>query len=391
MNRLIKISLLLLITTVMSYGQKKTLIDKSFSTDKNTTAIFNIDNNNVIIEESTDGKIHFNYTIEFDGFSKKEIREKVEQIKVDAGKFENHITLTVTSKSKMSGLVYTYNAEGGLILKSDLLSKKRDTVFLKSKDSLIKELFDNSQKKFSKPFEYFNKRFKTKDKDGKLINVRKSNVDIMRSQFKIKIPPYMKITIVGKDAEIKMTDTFRNEFNLGLKGGMISVKELYNVYNKFKIEDATFQAYDIDGGDFEFNNIRKGKIGSLKNTNISSEFSEIELGEIHQNVTITDFNGEYYFYNWAKDFERFNLYSEYSKIHFFYPKDDYAFKVFGNNTKNFVGKYEINMQPNSKGEKFNMMERKSRNEGHFSGNIFFDIIHGIIYSYEDSIKTINKD
>ena len=48
------------------------------------------------------------------------------------------------------------------------------------------------------------------------------------------------------------------------------------------------------------------------------------------------------------------------------------------------------MQPNKKGEKFNMMEKKAKNKKTSSGHIDFDIIHGIVYSHNDSIKTINK-
>jgi hypothetical protein len=162
-----------------------------------------------------------------------------------------------------------------------------------------------------------------------------------------------------------------------------------NEYNLFKIENANLRAEGIVGGSYDFNNISKGLIGSLQNAKITSEFSKIQIGELKEKVSITDFNSEYFFYNWDPNFKRFDLFSEYSKIHLFYPEDnDFSMKVMGNNTKSMYGnKYEVNMQPTSKGEKFNMMERKAKGEGHFSGAINFDIIHGIIYNYNDTFTS----
>jgi hypothetical protein len=62
-------------------------------------------------------------------------------------------------------------------------------------------------------------------------------------------------------------------------------------------------------------------------------------------------------------------------------------KVMGNNTKSMYGKdLVIEMQPARKGVKHYMMERKAKGEGHFAGAINFDIIHGIIYNYNDTFK-----
>lgn len=171
-----------------------------------------------------------------------------------------------------------------------------------------------------------------------------------------------------------------------LKGGTLKTKSIINSFNKVKVENANIEATEIVGGDYEFTNLKNSKIVSIENVKIISEFSKVEIGEIRKGNTITDFNSEYWFYNWSDNFERFHLYSEYSKIHFFYPALDYGFKVIGHNTKNFVDKYQINMQPTSKDDKYIMMEKKQKGEGVFSGQIFFDIIHGIIYSYKDSKK-----
>jgi|GEM_PF-3144228 len=390
MKRLVfKICILMLITSGSIFAQKETVYSKEFFTDKNTTAIFNLENTTVAIEASTDGKIHFNYTLEFDGYSKKEVEEKLQSISVEATKFENHITLVSNSITQISNVNYTYDALNGLILDYDNSIKTKDSIVRKSRDSILKEIRYNTFGKLKAPFKYFGNRFKTQDENGKLKNIRKRNVKILRSQFVIKIPPYLKLKINGKDAQITMRDDSMNELSVVLKRGYFYAKQLINEYNLFKIENANLRAEAIVGGTYSFNNISKGLIGSLQNVNIASEFSKIQIGELKEKVSITDFNSEYFFYNWDPDFKRFDLFSEYSKIHLFYPEGhDYSLKVMGNNTKSMYGnKFEVNMQPTSKGVKYNMMERKAKGEGHFSGAINFDIIHGIIYNYNDTFSS----
>ncbi|MFT4611623.1 MAG: hypothetical protein ACJA1H_002079 [Glaciecola sp.] len=383
-----KIGVLMLITSVSVFAQKKTVYSERFSADENTTAIFNLENTTVSIETSTDGKVHFDYTLEFIGYSVEEMREQLGEIKVEATKFENHITLVSNSVTKISSVSYTYDAPDGLVLDYDGWQKDSDSIVRKSKDSIIEEIHYNAFGKINAPFKYFGERFKTMKASGKLKNIKMSDVKILRSQFFIKIPPNLKLKINGKDAQITMRDNSANELSVVLKRGYFYAKQLSNEYNVFKIENANLRAEGIIGGNYVFNNISKGLIGSLQNVKITSEFSKIQIGELKEKVSITDFNSEYFFYNWSTDFKRFDLFSEYSKIHLFYPKDtDFSMKFMGNNTKSMYGDdLVIEMQPTSKGEKYNMMERKAKGEGHFAGAINFDIIHGIIYNYNDTFK-----
>ncbi|MBU2928516.1 hypothetical protein [Winogradskyella psychrotolerans] len=377
---------LMLITSVMLNAQQHKIYSESFTIDKTTTAIFNLDNMTVALEESTDGKVYVDYIMEFDGYSKKEINSFLDEINVEAGKYDNHITLTASSENKVSIETYEFKTTDAITINQSFFEPKKDSVSRKSLDGLRLEIEQDNHSVQRNSLKYINDRFKKVDKNGKVTNFKKGGVKMMRSRFTIKIPPHLKLTINAKESGLYIRHHLRNELTGTLIGGTMKAKEISNPYNNLKIENATMEALAIDGGDFEFINLKNSKIGSIQNTKITSEFSKFEIGEIQKNVTITDFNSEYYFYNWAKDFKRFNLYSEYSKIHFFYPKLDYSFKVIGNNTKNFIGKYTIEMQPTKKGEKFNMMERKLQGKGEFSGEIFFDIIHGIIYSYNDSIK-----
>ncbi|WP_298904723.1 hypothetical protein [uncultured Psychroserpens sp.] len=380
-----KICLLILITSVSVFAQKKTVYSESFSVNKNTTVIFNLDNITVAIEESRDGKIHFDYTLEFDGYSKKEMQKNLDELKVKATMFDNHVTLVANSTSQLSAVNYVYSVNE-LVIEDDIFSKSRDSIVRKSRDSIIREVRSHGRfGKFTNSLKYLNNRFKTRDKDGKLRNIRNGDVKIMRNHFVIKIPSFLKLKINGKNAQVTMRENTINELSVELKRGYFNAKELLNDYNVFKIIDASFKSEGLVGGSYEFNNVSQGLIGSIRDVKITSEFSKIEIGEIQEKTSITDFNSEYWFYNWGKNFKRFDLLSEYSKIHFFYPETyDFSMKFIGNNTVNHFDNVSVTMQPTKNGEKFNMVERKAKGEGHFSGAINFDIVHGIIYTVNDT-------
>ncbi len=383
-----KLCCVMLITSFSIQAQKERIYSKSFETDKETTMILNLDNSSVIIEPSTNGNVEIDHNLEFEGYSKKDIKKLLASISVEAIMFENHITVIATKIPKTK-TEYVYNGTGAIFLDNDFkFSIKKDSIVRKSKDSVLKQLRVSKLKTIA----FQNNRFKVKESNGKIVNLRdRSSLKIKRGRFVIKIPPFVKLTTNAKNSYITLRDDMINELTIDLKKGALNAKSLANGYNKMKIDDATVRVEHILGGDYTFNNVKHGLIGSVQNAKIGSEFSKIEIGEIAKGTSITDFKSEYWFYNFSNDFKRFDLYSEYSKVHFFYPEFDHSFKVFGNNTINHVGDTKIEMQPNRKGVKFIMMERKPNGKGSFSGHINFDIVHGIIYSHNDSILTINRD
>ncbi|BAO76707.1 hypothetical protein WPG_2477 [Winogradskyella sp. PG-2] len=383
----------MLITSVMSYGQRHQVLKKSVEVDKNTSVVLNFQNIYLAIEESTDGKIHFDYAMEFEGYSKKEIQKKLNELVAEVSSSDNHVTLKAKSINQITFSYFELKSDHGLYIEGDFFDMKKDSVIRKSKDSLLGQIKNNNRTKWSKnPLEYINGRFKKMDKDGKLSNIRKGNVDIMRSQFVIKVPPFVKLNINAQNSGVHFRIDMQNELSISIKEGTLKTKALMNTYNVIRIDNANFEAEAISGGAYNFKNVKNGKIGSVQQVKIDSEFSKLEIGEIGKNISITDFNSEYWFYNWSDFFDRFNLYSEYSKIHFWYPRKNHSIKVIGNNTINLLGnnKFEINMQPTSKGEKYTMMTKEPNPGETLSGRVFFDIVHGIIYSHNDSIKKINN-
>ena len=140
-----KISLLMLITSVMCYGQRHQILKKSIEVDKNASIVLNFENIYVAIEESTDGKIYFDYKIEFDGYSKKDIQKKLDEVSAEVSNFDNGITLKVKSEKQITFEQYAFKTEHGIHIDDDLFDKKSDTVFRKSKDSLLREIKYNNR------------------------------------------------------------------------------------------------------------------------------------------------------------------------------------------------------------------------------------------------------
>ncbi|MDY2587244.1 hypothetical protein [Winogradskyella aquimaris] len=389
MKNQFKILVLILITSAMSYSQTRRILQKHIDVDKNTSVILNFENIYVAIEESSDNQIHFEYVMEFHGYSKKEIQDKIDGIKAEVTSYDNIVTLNATSKQQVTFVTYEFKGDYGISFEDDFFSSKKDSVIRKSKDSLLAQIRKNNKTNWTRnPIEYVKGKFKKVDKDGNLSNISKENVDILRSKFLIKIPSTVKLNINARNSGIYFRNDLRNEVSITSQQGTIKAKAMTNAYNLVKIDNANFEAEAIIGGSYNLKNIKNGKIGSLKDIKINSEFSKIEIGEIQKETTITDFNSEYFFYNWSNNFERFSLYSEYSKVHFFYPTQNYSLKVVGHNTKNLFGKnkFEVNMQPTSKGEKQTMMVKEADKDKKSEGQIFFDIVHGIIVSYSHSLN-----
>lgn len=274
------------------------------------------------------------------------------------------------------------------MLESGFFENKNEKkeVFRKSRDSIITEIKDYHKTSLKNFF----KMFKTRDDSGNKKNIRRGDVKIMRSQFTIKIPPFVKLRINAKDSQITFNDDITNELHLVLKNGSFKAKMLANPFNNLKVKNAAFLVENISGGNYTLNNITNGLIGSLENVKIFSEFSKIKIGEIAKKTTITDFNSEYWFYNFSSDFKRFDVFSEYSKIYMFNPESDYSFKAYGNNTIFHQGETKISMQPTKNGEKYNMLKHIPKGDANFSGHINFDIIHGVIYSYSNKMKPFKK-
>lgn len=393
MRNLIKTILLMLITSVtlnaqissdIEMDETRTVFDKSFSTTKTTTFVIDLEDTSVIFKTSNDGKLHINYTMEFKNYKKKTIEELLKRYKLKADKEGDKITFV--SKINLPKNHYRYEWEE-VFYNSKLAinnqKKESENILRKTKDSLLNEINESDWDRILK----FSGKVKVRPNVQKW---KKSN-KLYTSKMIISIPPFINIRANVINSKVFFEDDLINFTTIKSKNSKLKFKELNNQLNKFVIDGGKFKANKISNGNYMFSSVREVLIGNVESVTLNSEFSKIEIGEIGKQTKIKDFNSEYWFYNWSQDFQSFDLNSEYSKIHLFYPKANHSIKVVGNNTRHIIGKdFVANLQPTKKGEKYLMMTKEPHPGKTISGEIFFDIVHGIIYTHEDSIKTINK-
>jgi len=380
---LVKCLMLLLFVSTKVFAQKEHVYSKVFETDIETTAILNISESSVSIESSPDDKVYVDYYLEFEGYSIEEINKLKKEFNIESNLNFNHLTILVGELPESNNVIIEDNKEiinVGINRQEDKINNQ--LVNYKSKDSLLSEIkVDKSRKKsLGEVWK------KLKDKISKIKGVSNYSIKAFETNLIIKVPSSLKFTINGRKSFITLNELINGELSINLKGGKLRAKNLQNV-KRVKIVDAGFEVEEIKNGIFNLSSVRSGKIGSIKNASITSEFSKIEIGEVKERVVINDFNSEYKFYNFSSNFKQFDLFSEYSKVHIFDSEFDYSFKVIGNNTVFYNGETAISMQPTKNGEKFTMIEKKSNDVNSFGGHINMDIIHGAIYSHKSKKKS----
>ncbi|WP_299524344.1 hypothetical protein [Winogradskyella sp.] len=380
-----KTVVLMLITSVLSHGQelskiemdeKHTIYKESFATDSNTTLVLNLESTTVKIVDSPDDKVHIEYTMEFNNYRKKRIKEAINRLKISGKKEGNKITYTAESRNMFHRYDRHYYFEDlliGRLAKKDSMRFEKPKVVRKSLDSIVEEIKQSD-------FLHRKRMLRAINREPRPVK-QKKNTKLIISKMEIMVPSHIHVRATAENSSMYFESDFNNRLTLNSRNSKLKFKSVGNSLNVLDVDNGNFWAQDVTDGSYSFANSRSVTIGKLSNAKINSEFTKVQVGEIGKNVTLVDFNSEYFLYNWTKDFERFELTSEYSKVHLFSPKLDYHFIAFGNNTKSFAGPHQVNMNITKKNEKGKIMERKSKGDSHFSGEIYFDIIHGIIYSY----------
>ncbi|WP_296382032.1 hypothetical protein [Winogradskyella sp.] len=397
MKNQFKILLLILITSTVAYAQKTseiemdekhTIYKENFTTNDNTTLVLNLKNTSAQVFESPDDNVYIEYTIEFKNTRRKLKERQLKHLIVSGKKEGNKITYSSKTRNTIRHSVYDFDE-----LLIDRFEKKnllKDSlpkpIIRKSLDSVINEI-TNSELLFRNKI-----RGALKITSRQTERWNRSVDNLIISKMVIKIPENIHVRATLENSNLVFIDDFYNRATMNIRNSKLRFKVLGNPLNIFDVDNGYFRANAIIGGQYSFANTRHALIGQLKNTEIHSEFTKVEIGEIGLGNKIIDFNSEYFFYNWTEGFQRFDLFSEYSKIHFFYPDLNHGLEVIGYNTRNLVGDdgFEVTMQPKRK-ERNRLMSKPSNPKEKSTGLIYFDIVNGIIYSHNDSIKTINKD
>ncbi len=369
-----KLWLLMFLSSATLLAQKENIYSKNFKTDKNTTALLKLKGGTVKIESSPDENFYVEYNVVFDNYPKRKKKGIIEKIEIEAQMSDNHITLVDKSKIYFNARL---NAMLGNLYKKDTSIVKNYNK--KSKQDLIEEI-----KEIRTPVSFYEEliknssRYSAKEKEELINKFNNRKKRSYNKSFIIKIPTNIELTIDAKNTIIRLANNLENKLSVRLDGGKFIAKSLSNNSNVIKVKDALFLTENINGGEFALNNIKKGLIGSINNINLLAEFSNLEIGEVQQNNNFKGFSNDILIHNFSNNFNQFDLFLEYSKIHFFKLSHDYELNAIGYNTlvniDNIIGK--VAPQKSDKKEKFFVKERSGK--GLFSGIMNFDLTHSFI-------------
>lgn len=378
MKNQFKIAVLMLITSfqVQTQTETETLYSKSYEINENTTALLEFKGSNVEIYKSQDDKFYIEYTIDFMNYPDRKKREVRENVNIESKLINNRISLVDKSKFNMYRFLQFEAVTGSLY------SKNQSAIT--SYEYKSEEVFDNQIIEAKKPISFYIRYIQNSDRydeNEKKKMIEKYN-DRKRKKFKkrikIKVPNNLSLIINSKASNIRFRENLENQVSLRADGGKVYVNTLNNNNNIIKIKDASLVASYISGGAVILDNSKRTIIGELKNVSLNSEFSQLEIGSINTNVEITDFTSKYLIHNFSKDFENFNMNSEYSEVSLFLPKNgSYKLTTFGNDTKHFVDNKVFNLNDKNKrpdGKMFQLNSGDSSTLNHIKINTVNSII-----------------
>ncbi|WP_439150873.1 hypothetical protein [Winogradskyella sp.] len=376
-----KVLLLLLITSVLLNAQQHDIYKNSFDAEKLTTLVLDLNSSYIQIEESNDGRVYIDYTIEFKNYSKKEIEDIISKIETSAVLENEKLVLKSNSQSTMGDVVYSIETLFGITFEGNNITFKEPStrMFRKGKQYFM-NINDGSRTKSLK--EYL-KNIRTFDSKKKKKKVKIKNVKSYRTNFVIKIPSRVSIRATAINSNMTFKLDLKNQMTLNARNTKLQFQSLSNVLNNFDIVNGEFRANALEGGTYKFNHVSKVQFSEIRAVNIDSEFTDIRIGEVGENVKIVDFNSEFWLHNFSNNFGDFKMTTEYSEINLFYPEDmEFYIETFGHDTVHYWDNLTTESQPSRKNKSSKMMiigKEVAPNK------IQINTIHGIIRFGEDFI------
>ncbi len=320
------LSFLCFLATTVIYSQVEQLYTKTYSSDANTTAFIELNNTSLEIQKSLDNKIHLDFSIDFYKYSDKQKKEYLERHSINFNKDNNHILINIKKNQSNQ-----FSSVSEFFFKNDStnFSEKKTTEMIISEvdnyngiSSLVKEFIERSSKT-------------EKEKQNRIEKYNKRSYRWKKAtdNFILKIPENLQLTIKVNKSKIDITEEIKNHVTIRAQKSELKIKALSNKKNDIRLNHGLFFIESIQGGIYNLSSVYRNIIGQIKNCEIESEFSKVQIGEIQENVNINDYNSHYVIYNWANIFNIFNFNSEYSKINIHSPTTIYSGEISSNNSK----------------------------------------------------------
>ena len=381
MKNQFKFLLLMLITSAIGNAQVKEIFNKSY--DAKDLKSLNLQFNGTYVEFSLseDDKVHFDYTLEFENYSKKEVESKLNEIKAEATIKEGVLEFKTSGSEAKNDVSYSLETLYGIEFEGDFINfkEKSKREFRKSKQYF---LAINSSSRGKSLKEYL-KNLREVDKKGNKKKINTKNVKILRTKFSIKLPPEIMIRVMAENSNLIFKNDLKNQLMINARTTKLKFQNIQNPFNVLDIVNGSFRANFLEGGSYKFTHVDEVQVSQLKKVDIDTEFSDIKVGEIAEKVRVVDFNSKFWLHNFSESFSEFQMASDYSEINLFFPENsEYVIETFGYNTVHYWGDIITEIPPSRKKEPSKMMvigEKENPNK------IKIHITNGIVRFGEDFI------
>ena len=373
--------LLILITSAVTNAQIKEIFKKSYNTKDLKSISLRLNDTYVEFSLSEDDKVHFDYTLEFENYPKREMESKLNEIKTEARILDAVLEFNTSGSEAKSDVSYSLETLYGIEFEGDFINFKEETnrEFRKSKQYF---LAINSSSR-SKSLKEFLKKFSEVDKNGNKRKINTKDVKILRTKFLIKLPSEIMLRVMAENSNLIFKNDLKNQLIINARTTKLKFQNIQNPLNILDVVNGSFRANFLEGGTYKFTHVDEVQVAQLKNVDMDTEFSDVKVGEIAEKVRIVDFNSKFWFHNFSENFGEFQMASDYSEINLFFPeKSEYFIETFGYNTVHYWAKLITEIPPSRKKEHSKMMligEKDNPNK------IKIHITNGIIRFGEDFI------
>lgn len=381
MKNQFKLLLLILITSAIGNAQVKEIFNKSYDTKDLKSLNLQFNGTYVELSLSEDDKVHFDYTLEFENYSKKELESKLNEIKAEATIKEEVLEFKTSGSETKNDVSYSLETLYGIEFEGDFINfkEKSKREFRKSKQYFL--AINNSSR--GKSLKEYLKNLREVDKKGNKKKINTKNVKILRTKFSIKLPPKIMIRVMAENSNLVFKNDINNQLVVNARTTQLKFQSIQNPFNILDVVNGSFRANFLEGGSYKFTHVDEVQVAQLKKVNVDTEFSNIKVGEIAEKVRIVDFNSKFWFHNFSQNFREFQMSSDYSEINLFFPeKSEYVIETYGYNTVHYWAKLITEIPPSRKKEHSKMMvigEKENPNK------IKIHITNGIVRFGEDFI------
>ena len=375
-----KILIVIAFLPLIIYSQTYQVYKESFDAGDFETLDLDLNNSSVVIEKSNDNRIHFDFSIQFNNYTKKEIESILKNANITSEIDGNQLNFKAGSDNFFSGTALSF--QNGLVLELNKNEKSTDTskVNRKSKEDIL-ALIKLSKKN---SVENFLKRHKEIDENGNKKNIDINEVKMIKTNYYIKVPDRLDYVISADDSNIKFDLDLSSVVKIVSEDSSFKFKAISNPSNSITLNNGKISIQALKGGNYFFDNVREVRIAELDSVTIQSEFSDLEIGEIGKKVSIEDFNSKFWIHNFHQNFGLFKMNMEYSELNLFYPENsDYSLTTYGHTTKHIHDNINFETPPSRDNTSSKMLA--SGDEKNASNTIDITSEHSIIRLGDDFI------